>query len=451
MAEEQKPLSEREMEVLRLVAGGATNRQIARELVISVNTVKIHLRNIFEKLNVQSRTEAAMCAVREGWITVPSSAIEAEAPVEAIEEEPIERISLAKRITFVVAALLVFSVAFFPQAGVTAPAGEVSNDFTNHPASRGPAAVRFEVSRWMSRAQMPTPRERLAVAAYEDKIYAIAGDTPGGVTGVVEIYSPDDNTWTIGASKPTPVSNVAAVLIDGLIYVPGGYASAGEVITTVEVYDPVHDTWGTKAPLPAPLCAYAIATVDGKLFVFGGWDGDSYVASVYEYDPQEDEWTAKTAMSTARGFTAAGVVEDKVYIVGGYDGTTEFALCEEYDPAKDKDDGTGVPWAIKAPMSVGRGGLGVAIVGKNLYAIGGGWQSYLTYNEKYNLDTNTWVNFETPITAEWRNLGVTATEAKIYAIGGYSSDYLSDNQEYQALFHLYLPTAPQLPVAPAPQ
>ena len=439
MIEEQKPLSEREMEVIHLVAKGATNRQIARELVISVNTVKIHLHNIFEKLNVQSRTEAALYAVREGWVAVAPPTAEAEA-AEAFEEKPVERISLAKRITFVVAALLVSVVAFFPQTEGTAPSSEVSNDFTNRPAARGQSAVRFEVSRWVCRAQMPTRRERLAVAVHEDKIYAIAGDTSSGVTGAVEIYDPGDNTWKAGAPKPTPVSNVAAAVVDGLIYVPGGYTSAGEVITTTEVYDPANDTWDTKAPLPAPLCAYAIAAMDGKLFVFGGWNGDSYVASVYEYDPQEDGWTAKTAMSTARGFAAAGVVEDKIYVVGGYDGTTEFALCEEYDPAK--DDGTKVPWTIKAPMSVGRGGLGVAVVGKNLYAIGGGWQSYLVHSERYNPGTNTWANFETPITVEWRNLGVAVTEAKIYAIGGYSGEYLSDNQAYQALFHLYLPTAP---------
>lgn len=437
MAEEQKPLSEREIEVLRLVAEGKTNQQIALELVISVNTVKIHLRNIFEKLNVQSRTEAALYAVREGLVTVVPPAVEAEA---VIEEEPVERISLAKRITFVMATLLVFMVAFFPSTGVTLSSGGISSDFTHRPATRTPSRVRFEVLRWVGRAQMPTPRERLAVVAYENQIYAIAGDTPGGVTGVVEIYNPDTNTWTVGTPKPTPVSNIAAAVVDGLIYVPGGYTSAGEVITAMEVYDPAHDTWDARAPLPAPLCAYAIAAVDGKLFVFGGWNGASYVASVYEYDPQADRWTAKTAMSTARGFAAAGVIEDKVYVVGGYDGRTEFALCEEYDPAQ--DDGTKVPWTIKAPMSVGRGGLGVAVVGKNLYAVGGGWQSYLAYNERYNLETNTWANFETPITGEWRHLGVAATKAKVYAIGGYSGEYLSDNQEYQALFQLYLPTAP---------
>jgi two-component system NarL family response regulator len=58
-------LSDRELEVLQLVARGLSNKEIATELVIAENTVKNHVRNILEKLQLRSRMEAAMYAVRE--------------------------------------------------------------------------------------------------------------------------------------------------------------------------------------------------------------------------------------------------------------------------------------------------------------------------------------------------------------------------------------------------
>jgi len=53
-----EPLSERELEVLRLIAQGHSNQQIAEALIVSVGTIKKHLNNIFGKLGVQSRTQA---------------------------------------------------------------------------------------------------------------------------------------------------------------------------------------------------------------------------------------------------------------------------------------------------------------------------------------------------------------------------------------------------------
>ena len=62
---EESPLTEREIDVLHLIARGYSNSEISKELCISMNTVKTHIRNIFHKLEVEDRTQAAMKAVRQ--------------------------------------------------------------------------------------------------------------------------------------------------------------------------------------------------------------------------------------------------------------------------------------------------------------------------------------------------------------------------------------------------
>jgi DNA-binding NarL/FixJ family response regulator len=64
-------LTERELEVLRLVAKGLNNRDVAKQLFISENTVKNHVRNILEKLQLHSRMEAVMYAVKEKLLDLP--------------------------------------------------------------------------------------------------------------------------------------------------------------------------------------------------------------------------------------------------------------------------------------------------------------------------------------------------------------------------------------------
>jgi DNA-binding NarL/FixJ family response regulator len=64
-------LTERELDVLRLVAQGRTNREVADELYIAENTVKNHVRNILEKLHLHSRMEAVLYAVRERLFDLP--------------------------------------------------------------------------------------------------------------------------------------------------------------------------------------------------------------------------------------------------------------------------------------------------------------------------------------------------------------------------------------------
>jgi DNA-binding NarL/FixJ family response regulator len=66
-------LTERETEVLRLLAQGSSNKEIAQHLQIVEDTVKVHVRHILSKLGVQSRTQAVLCAIHFGLATPAST------------------------------------------------------------------------------------------------------------------------------------------------------------------------------------------------------------------------------------------------------------------------------------------------------------------------------------------------------------------------------------------
>ena len=66
--DEVEGLTKRELDVMKLLMKGNSNKEIARRLVISERTVQTHLSNIFAKMEVASRTEAVLVALRDGWM-----------------------------------------------------------------------------------------------------------------------------------------------------------------------------------------------------------------------------------------------------------------------------------------------------------------------------------------------------------------------------------------------
>jgi two-component system nitrate/nitrite response regulator NarL len=81
-SEGEEVLTEREISVLRLVAKGASNPQIAEALCISVNTVKFHLKNILAKLQLENRIQVATYAVRSGLVRPEAEDSRGDYPVE---------------------------------------------------------------------------------------------------------------------------------------------------------------------------------------------------------------------------------------------------------------------------------------------------------------------------------------------------------------------------------
>jgi DNA-binding CsgD family transcriptional regulator/N-acetylneuraminic acid mutarotase len=417
MTPSNNELSSRELEILRMVATGASNKEIASRLFISANTVKVHLRNIFTKVGVSSRTEAAMYAVNAGII----SAVDQDRSIQyaqpyneqygqlnsnVIPFPSSQRRSRLAVIGGVVGLLIIIIVVAYFYAFRQLRDQETTLSL---PAD--------QAQRWQTLAVMPTARYGLAVAVAGSNIYAIAGMTSEGITNAVERYDPASNTWTVVTGKPTAVYEVNAVSIGGRLYVPGGKLASGKTTGILEVYDPDLDRWTKGATMPVALSSYTLVSLEGQMYLFGGWDGQDYVDKVYEYDPQIDIWQEKTPLPSPRGYSSAAVAEGKIFVVGGYDGSKALRTNDIYQPTLDHDGSD--PWSSASPMPTGRKAMGVASIADILVVIGGTEDRnqtppslmYFTVNDE-------WQVFGRLISQPWSNLGVIPLGTYVFILGG---------------------------------
>jgi DNA-binding CsgD family transcriptional regulator/N-acetylneuraminic acid mutarotase len=437
MDQGRESLTQREVEILEMVATGVTNREIAYRLGISANTVKVHLRNVYSKLNAESRTEATVIAAREGIVHLGGATTEeAETPLP----EPTTPLPAWRRATLVAAALLVLASLAAAWPSSAAESGQTAELPLGHQGSQSqPGSAAAQESSWSERAQMPTRRAYLAVAAVEGQLLAIAGLTPDGTTAAVERYDPHNDLWSRGQDKPAPVFGVSGVVLGGEVFVPGGCDTDLNPLSVVEVYDPTGDSWRNGSPLPEARCAYALAVFEERIYLFGGWNGSKYAADTYVYDAQADRWSRSAPMDAGRGFLSASTLGGLIYVIGGYDGAQELKTCSVFDPGSQT-------WSSCPPLAVGRAALGLAALDGQLYAIGAaGETTYLGFNERYSPQASSWSAIETPLVGEWRGPGVAVLEGRVYAIGGgWDNGQLGINQTYEPLpFRIFVPVSRQ--------
>lgn len=173
--------------------------------------------------------------------------------------------------------------------------------------------------------------------------------------------------WTEGAPMPTARSEVTSAVLDGKIYVIGGFEASGSNSSAVEAYEPATDSWVKTAPLPVTLDHAMAATVDGKLYVVGGYRvfGSEISSSTYEYNPASDLWTERAPMPLERAAGAAVAADGAVYLLGGVGPQPTVGIA--YDPRADA-------WRELPPMEVPREHLTAGVVGTAIYVIGGRWE-----------------------------------------------------------------------------
>jgi N-acetylneuraminic acid mutarotase len=293
---------------------------------------------------------------------------------------------------------------------------------------------------------MPTARAGLAAVTFDNRIYAIAGESANGPTSVVERYDPTTDKWETLAHKPTAVADVQAAVIGGKIYVPGGRTVSGGVVALLEVYDPLIDQWEERTELPIALSGYALTAFEGKLYLFGGWDGVGYVSAVYAYNPAMDEWSERTPMPSARWLSGAAVAGNRIYVIGGTDGNNPLTHNLEYQPSADGEATTISAWRERAPLPQGRQGLGVVNVADLLIAIGGEPDAVLTplqyvpTQDQWSISAGS--NIAGPVSLQRPSLAVVGTQ--VFTLGGQAKTQLTKtNIAYQVLFTVAIPIIQQ--------
>jgi len=340
---DNNPLSEREREILQLVSQGKSNKEIAADLFISVNTVKVHVSNIYEKIGVASRTEATLYAIENGIVDSPANTTPLP-NIEIFTSPPTETLENAANPTSWLQrnrwgiALVFVSIVIFILAGVTL------NSLIRTTPTADPFIEALNQNRMESISRMLIPRVGFATVVADEKIYAIGGKANGETLATVEEYSIEDNRWRILTDKPTPVSEVSAIVLRGKIYVPGGKLEDGTTTDVLEVYDLTEETWDSNASLPQKISGYALTTFEGQMFLFGGWDGEKVTGIVYRYDPSMDEWFPCAPMPTERMNASATVLGGKIFVIGGSDGQKSLTSYGTYLPSFGIDDGS--EWEI---------------------------------------------------------------------------------------------------------
>jgi DNA-binding CsgD family transcriptional regulator/N-acetylneuraminic acid mutarotase len=473
MSEQGEPLSERELEILRCLVSGSSNKQIADDLSISPYTVKTHLRNIYAKLGVSTRTEASTLALQQGFFDLDNGRrpLVAASPAPGLAESEasslgdggdggeIERLEIRdyqavpaqsqhrwRTLSLVLLVVLVLIAAGLLAWQLQGPGMALPG---LEPAT--PTIALFEEAsvgdtRWLTSRPLPSARASRAAAAIGLDVYQIGGETVEGVTGEVQVFNTADRTWRAATQKPTPVADATAAVLFGEIYVPGGRLESGEPTAVVETYSPSQNAWRPISPLPQPI-AGGLAVSDGSfLYFFGGSNGEGYLDSAYVYDPGVDSWRPVAALPEEMAYATGDALTGELYVVGGRNDEGERAGCYAYNPPADA-------WRECPEMLLPRAGAGATVLHNRLYVIGGqpGAESdgdvraAGLYGEIYDPNTETWQVLNLPLAggSEWWQPGVTHVETRIYAQGGRQGEtLLDDNLVYSPfVFQTFIPAA----------
>lgn len=430
---DQNELSDREIEILKLVATGASNKEIAYKLSISPNTVKVHLKNIFAKIGVMSRTEAAMYAVKKGWVeSIGDRVLQGD---ELYEKQREGKSDVQYNRTRLLTGFISIVVLFFLIISIYYISSQSNNDLSDN----SPIPTQNIVS-WEFVSKLAEPRKSAAFVADGDQIYIIGGETVNGVTGKTELYNAFTQQVTTIAEKHVPVSEACGAILGGKIYIGGGTRNDGSISNVLEVYDITAMKWEIVDEIPIPLTGYSCISFEGKMYYLGGWDGQKVRSEIWSYSPVDQSWEIVGTLSQPRAYFGVTILDNNAYIIGGWDGGKGITSIEEFNLTAKTNKKT-------SDISLDRGRYHLTTISilDKLMIIGGkdGTQSVINSLE-INPKSKVVREITNPEDKEWYDLGAVAIGEYIYGFGGEFGGGITDSiYKLRVLYMIVLPVINQ--------
>lgn len=442
---DESQISEREREILKLVATGATNQQIAQQLSISINTVKVHLRNIFSKLGVVSRTEATLYAVRMGLVEVerggaPTAVAEADPESESDRSDDEDSVEVLPEVGAppqppepqVATPVLPNEATAQAQPAVPVTPNEAivqaqPTGFVpaNEAIAQAPpaAAPGVHVNRLLLiglASAMALIIGLLAVLLFRGP--AAQGGDPAATATEPGAAPALNARWRDLPALPSGRSDFAlsgvATGSGSALYVIGG-SDADAPVSDVWRFDLGTETWTPVAPKPLAVTDVRAATIGQRIYVPGGRTADGAISAVLEmYDPQTDTWSTLAPIPEPRSRYALATLDGKLYVFGGWDGANYSDMVWRYSPDDDR-------WERMNNMPVLTADAGAAVVDGLVYVLGGENASGpLNQSLRYNPadeGRTPWTSLA-PLPGARARAGVAALGDLVFVMGGSLDD-----------------------------
>jgi N-acetylneuraminic acid mutarotase len=281
---------------------------------------------------------------------------------------------------------------------------------------------------WTAKAPAPTARTEVTAAAVGPRIFVVGGFAENRSTvATVEIYDAETDSWSEGPDLPIGVNHPMSTVLDGTVYVLGGYLGPSLTNPTRRAFALREGRWVELPRMPEPRAAGGAAAAGRRIYVVGGVGPDGLADATLVFDPSSGRWTSAPAVPTRREHLGVAAFDGHVYAVGGRArGIGNLTAAEAFDPERGG-------WRRLDAMPSARGGIAAAATANGfIVAPGGEADRAFDTVEAFDVESGEWIVLP-PMPTPRHGLGVVAVGTVVLVVAGGPSPGFAFSSANEAL------------------